>query len=325
MPVQTRLARVGLAEQTGEGSPASGADYTIGVTEGQVHRVEVTEEALATTWETRVHSARERQGAVPGAEFTTIAMPKSIGRILKGLLGAVSTSGTSAPFTHDFTVADSLPWLTLFTRFGAEYYEIDDAKLSQVEFSWDQTGALRAAVTAMGKTITFLDTSAFTTGTEERPTDGYFRGVGGTFDVDGAGARVTSGTITISNEVESIIASNSITPDSVFESRAAIELSLTTVPDNLDDWRKFLTGSASGTSIAADPYTGALDLEFLASDDANHSLRFHTSSDVAFLADMPGADAEGGPAELTIEGFVLGATNSDAITVTLVNAESAYT
>lgn len=323
--VQSRLAKVGLAAQTAKGSAAAAPEFVFGVTGGQVIKAELNEGDVNSTWSGRVQDGHDRTGVTPGAGFDLLVMPNSIGTLLFLLAGntvnnGYSVSGTD-PYTHEFKAGDALSYGTLWAQYGTDFYSLADAKLNELEFSWEGPGSLKARAAILGKTLTFGLAEIPSGGTDERPASGLFRGHGGTFTVDSASALVKSGSIRFTNNVEALHGSDDVEPNDVFEGMVAAEASLTVVPENLNLWRKIVTGSTSGTTPAATPYFGNLSVKFVKDTDTDLTIAI---SNLKFACEVPEANPEGGPAELALEGMMSAPVSGDPWTITLKNAHADY-
>lgn len=319
MGVQPRLVEAGVAKQSGKGSAAVDPEYAFGVLGGAVVQAEASESDLdPTSASSRILEGRQRTLVVPGAAYQAVAMDKSIGRLLLAATGSVSTTGTG-PYTHTFTEGTDLPYHTIFADFDGEFTEVVDAKADELELSFDQAAAAQVSVTWNGLTATF-DAGAYTATTTERAED-PLRAVGGTLNVDGAAAQVQSAAFTVSNSLEAIGLADAVTPDDVFPGRQNVAVSVTLVPDNLDQWQEFLTGSATGTSISDDVDIGSVDMTL--QDDAGNTLQFDADA-VAFTVSGPEADPSGAPAQLELEGVVTRPSSGDPYQFVLTNDESSY-
>jgi hypothetical protein len=325
MPMNRRLSRVSFAEQSAKDSAATAGQFRVGVSTGNIIQFGTDNNPLPSTWDSRITDATERTQAMPHGAFTVITMKKTIGAILKGLLGSHAVAGAD-PYTHTFSLANTLPYYSIFAEYDiggqAEQHRMENMKFNSGEFSWAERGALMCALDVMGSAISFDQGPG--SPTDERSSGGYFKSVGGSLNIDGASARVKSGGITIANELTEVIDGTKVLPDDVFEGMVGINVSLTVVPDNMDLWRKHLTGSASGTSVQDTPYEGSLDVTFADVETTTYSLRFDIDK-MPFMAAFPASDPSGGPAEIVVEGVAIGDDNSSAISVVLINDESDYT
>lgn len=318
MAVQKRLVKAGISKQSGKGSTETDATYAFGVNGGNIINADVSEDDLDPTADTRVTENRERTLVVPGVDTSTIVMPDSIGLLLNAVAGNITTTGTG-PYTHDFTPGDDLPYMTLFADFDADKREVHDAKVEELSIEWDGSGAAEVSYTASGLDVAFDSTYSETN--YERPTD-PLRGAGGTFNVDGAAAKVSAGSITVTNNLEPVDLSDSVKPDDVFPGKQDVELSLTLIPDSLVEWRHAVTGSESGTAIQQDPRFGSVDLTL--AQGGSDTLQF-TADNIAFMSAFPEADPSAGPTEVELEGTVVRPdAGGDEFTFTLTNSVSTY-
>jgi hypothetical protein len=323
VPIQNRISLVGFAKQTAKASEAANPAYQIGVNSGQIATLDITEEDFPTTWTSRLLEGHDRISAAPGAAFEGLAMPKSIGLLLMLALGADSVTGAADPYTHEFTPAVTLPYGTFFARKDTEYFKVGDARVSELELAWELTGALKVTVTVMGCTYTFNGTTAYTPAASERPVDGVLKGTGGTFTVHGQTLTVKSGSIKISQSVEPVFGSNAVLPADVFPGLTTVDTSLTLIPANLQEFRRVVTGTTGGSSVAAVPFYGAASLGFGVPGNANRTLTIDIINQKSMVA-FPDTNAQGGPTELVVEGSVSNPTSGDAFTFTLLNDVATY-
>ena len=84
-------------------------------------------------------------------------------------------------------------------------------------------------------------------------------------------------------------------------------------------WRNVVTGSTSGTAVQSTPLYGSLELNFVRGAD---SLKIECAN-VAFIADMPEANPDGGAAEIELAGIAFRVAGTP-LTATLVNTQATY-
>ena len=323
MPIQSAIALVGLAKQAAKSSPATDPTFAVGVTDGTVITAEVAQEIEERTSATRISEAVNRTGVMPGIDYSTRAFLKTTGLALFGALGNKSVSG-AGPYTHIFTSgADDLPYLTAFGQMGASIYSVEDTKIDSLGLSFEAGAPVTMAVSGMGTTLGFP--ASFTPTVDESLGASYFTAVTGTFKLDtdsatAVTANIRSGEVSISNALESIMLSGSISPSDVFPGRQEISCSFEVVPDNLNDWRTIVTGTSNGTTASAAPLYGSFEIAFT-SGTASLTL---AATRVAFTTDFPSANAGGGPVALTLAGVVLKPSSGAALTATLVNGQTSY-
>jgi hypothetical protein len=269
------------------------------------------------------------QGAYRDKIDTTIDIEtrmwqKSVGLYLLAALGADSVSGTGT-FTHIFTLASSLPYLSFFGKKGdGSIIGMRDSKIDGINIKWTGNGAIAFSVKAICGTFSFPATFA-PTATDESDTTAYYTPVGGTFKYD-----LTTGTPVLASIIDaevdiqrnsaSVMYSGAIEAGDVQEGGCDITVSLTVLPADLTLWRKIVTGSTTGTSLLTTPQYGSAELNFNASPD---SLKLQFPR-VEFLSDMPNADPKGGAAQSQLVGTAYRSGATSPITATLVNTVATY-
>lgn len=307
MPMQSADAVVGLSVQANKSTARTTIDHMFGITDGSVMTVEVSQDLEARTSGRRFAPSVNRTAVMPGIDFTCRAHPGSVGMLLWGALGAYTTAGASAPYTHEFTLGDDLPYFTTFAEFDGDNETVRAVKIDSLELSWNENEPVEVAVSGMGCDLILEDFAPWDAfvGTGDTFAT-YFRPAGGLFrvDVDGASAvaaEITGGSISINNNLTPVMVSGSLTPDSQQPGQQSVEVTLETTPSNLNDWRAILTGSPNGSAISDAPVYGSLYLQFT---DGTYTMTI-VANRVAFTTEFPSADAGGGPATLTLAGMVV--------------------
>ena len=320
MPLQSASAGIGLSKQTGKGSASANPDYAIGITDGAVLTVDVQQAAEERATGYTASTGVNRTGVVSGFDFSCRAHAGSIG-LLSFL--ALGTDTYTSP-NHVFTANSSVNYATVFGSQTGNSFDLQDAKVDTLEFSWDGNNPLQVKASGMGTSLTPRGT-AWTIGTDDTYA-AYMRPAGGTFsvDVDGASgttaiSKITSGSVTLSRNLQEIMVSGTITPNDVFEGRLDVECSFDVV---IDAWRTIVTGTNSGTTASSTPVYGTFSCQFT---DGTNTLTL-AGSRVAFTADFPSADPAGGYLTMTLAGIsVMPAAGGTPITITLNGGKtSAY-
>lgn len=320
MAIQDRIAQIALSKQTALASPAASGTYQIGVSSGAVASLELSEDAFDMSWDQRLAEGHDRGEATPGSAFDTLAMPKSLGLMLLAALGSDTVTG-AGPYTHKFTHANVLPYLTVFARKDTEYFKVSDARMNELELAWEGTKAVTVKTSLVGCQYEFKGSTAYGAATDERPASGVLKGAGGTFTVDGANAIIKGGSIKVANGVNAVFGSDSPTPKDVFPEMVKVSVSLTIVPADTTLFRKVVTGSTSGSSVQALPKYGTVVCSFT---DGTNTLTFN-GLNVKFLTSFPDTKASGGPVEVTLEGdCAVPAGGGEAFNLTLVNTVASY-
>lgn len=325
MAVQSALALVGVAKQSGKASAASTATFGHGLTDGAIMSVEVDQSIEEHTSATRTSNDVNRTAITAGVDFTCRAHPKSIGLWAYGALGGISTSGVG-PYTHTISSSSDLPYLTSFGTLASNYFKIQDLKVDELGFSWSGNDPLEVSVSGMGTQMSILGANYTTTNDES--TAAYFTPVDGTFSVDvdanGSGtsatAKINSGEVTVSNNADSVMVSGTIYPDDIIVGRQEVEVSFDITPDDLTLWKTIVTGTSSGSSVSSSVMYGNFSMQFV---NGTNTLTL-AATRVAFTCDFPDADPSGGTITLTLAGLVVSNAGASPLTVTLVNSQASY-
>lgn len=326
MPLQTLSAVIGVAKQGSRGTLASQPTFAHGMSGGSPIAVEPAQNVLGVTSGIRAQSTMTRESVAASASNQSPAYMKSLGLWLLGSLGSVTSTGTTGAYTHTYATGD-LPYLSIFSKgLSTEIRAIRDCKVDELTLKWD--GAKPVELTVKANGTVFSMPASFTPTTDETGSESFLVPVGGTFQYDVIGstlatARVVSGELTIKNNISSVDASASIESVDQIEGIQEHTLKLTIVPDDLSDFRKVITGAASGTAVSgAVPY-GSLSLKFKENGGAGELAV--TGSKVAFMTSIPDVDPAGGTAQLELAGTAVLASGGTApLVYVLKNAQATY-
>lgn len=323
MAIQVAKDQLGVAKQAAKGSIPANPAFAHGMTGGLGLKVGINQEPDPVTSAYLAAAGAYRDKVESGAEFETRVWQKAIGLYLLGALGSVSTSG-AGPYTHTITLGASTPYLTFFQKKSdAAIYAIKDCKVDELELSWEENAPIDFSVKAVGGA--WSAPASFTPTVDECDTTNYYTPIGGTFkyDVDSGTpvvASIKGGKITIKRQAEAQFFSGAIEAADAEQGRCEIEVGLTVVPDDTLLWRNIITGATGGTAVQSAPLYGSAEITFAKGAD---SLKFAMSS-VAFLADLPEVDPEGGAGEMELSGIAYRGSGSTPVTVTLINTQATY-
>ena len=324
MTLQKGTIVLGLAKQSAKGTIATNPTFAFGVESGGL-KVEPEHEALDLTAGSRARYGSTRDKVAEGAAYKTAAYPGSVGEALMALFGSVATTGTG-PYTHVYSLGDTLPWYTFFEKVASDIFAITDNKVKSVEFSWEENKPLMVALEADG--LTFSKPASFTPTTDEVGSVAYLLPVGGTFkyDVDSATpatASVKGGSIKfINGNDDPDFYSGSVEAGDIAEGDHTAEIALTIRPASLDEWREIVTGSASGESVAAGKVTGSFEITFV---QGTSSLKFEGANVDFMYGGFVEADGKMGAWETDLAGICyMPSASSAPIVPTLVNDIASY-
>lgn len=401
MPVQKRLAQVGIKRQTAKGTLQTQPALVFGLTSGAVAGADVSEGDLSLTWGSgRLPEGFERTELKPGMSFETVATPRLTSYLMQlalgsdvvtnptngqlvgtlnspaaagatsivvgigggglgaGAIGQVvkidarggnlveyrtvsATSGAgpytltvpalsfahatgavvrSVPYTHTETPADDLAYSTLFGKLGSTFWNLGDAKLDELEMTFDKLGAARLRAKFMGCTVDPI-ASAWTADadSDERVAFGYFNASGQPFSIDGLTSAAVSGSVKFTNHLTPVMTAFQATPTDVMPGYLELAFSLRVIPDDFLLWRKVITGSAAGVDEVSVPYYGALSFKWGMSQYEDVTV---VSPRAKLLTTFPDADPAGGPSEIQLEARVGIALSGAGVTSTVRNDSS---
>ena len=333
MAVQKGSIRFGLAAEATEGTAVAAPQYVFGLESGGV-AVAPAQEPDDLTSGARSSSSVFRGDTEVSAEISGRANLASLGMLLWGVLGAKTVTGASAPFTHTFTLADTLPSFTLFQTIvdgaGHDIPRVSGAKVDTLTFEWEGNNPLKVSASFRGRALSFGASGVASILNETGLTTNFIP-AGGTFllDVDSATpttAPIRGGSITLTNNLAPQFYSGNITAGDVDAGWHVAECAFTTVPADIDEWRTIITGSAAGAGVATSPVYGSFDHVFRSQGGVGtHQLKVEGLR-VAYMCDLPQAQAGGGAAEVELAGSCLMPTGAGVAPVrfTLVNATSSY-
>lgn len=322
-----RLALVAFALQAVAGTPAAAPQYTIGVLSGSKMVDFSAEDKVDEDYIAGVGAATHayRESVAAAADFGTRALVKSLGALLYGILGSKSVSG-AGPYTHIFTMGDTIPMFTVWGKLDSEIRKLQDGKIDELKIAWDLRKPLDVNVTMPGlMPVAPFPASVPAGGTDDRMGT-YFKPVGGTFqwDVDGstlATIALKSATLTFKRNCEASDISAQVTPDAIDEGLLEVEVELKARVTDLTAARTILTGTAAGNTASNEPVYGSFSLGVAA---GTHSLVL-ASTRLPWTTEASESDSKGGPIEATFKGTALvPAGQTTPITATLINDVATY-
>jgi hypothetical protein len=320
-----KIALIGIDRQvSGKGTLAATATYAMGLRSGTVFDAGMDQTYEELTISDRFPPSAYRTAFHPQVEFTTRAWPRSIGLLLYGALGSISTSGAGDPWTHTITPGATPLYLTAFAQLDTEYQRLRDCRIETLEFTWDKAEPLEVNVHMLG-TIPTLYQSAPTVTNNDSDQQSFYP-AGGTFQLDTDSttpvtADVTGGSISISNHLIPIDLSRALTPDDNWPGLHEITVTLRVIPTDTTMFREIVTGSGAGTTVSNAPIYGSFLTTFVINAGTRELTM--TATRMAWTTEYPEADPAGGPAELEMTATVLKPAGT-AFTATLKNQTASY-
>jgi hypothetical protein len=260
-PIAGNQADLGLALQSAQGVVIAAAQQRIPLTAGAlVGRKDVNDVAETTAARLPSDSYVSQVRGDGGPAFWV--RDNAIGLVLYAALGAKAVSGAGDPWTHTFTLASILPYLTAWQRVGAvasggRYEKFVDCKITQLVLASTAGGMLTATATIVGLSPKFKTAAEVSVAMESGA--GYVHGHGaGGLKVEGA-ALTTIEDITVTvNNGGGIQQGDAITGYAVAEGLLGITIATTELVEDFALWNRFMYGTATPSDLAV-PVTTILE------------------------------------------------------------------
>ena len=325
MPLITTSAIVGAAKQASKGTLAANPTFAHGVSGGSPISVEPSQAALEVTAAKRARTNVVRDNVAASAEIQSPAYLKTLGLYLLGALGSDTVTGTG-PYVHTYATND-LPYLSIFAKgIGANIEGIRDCKVDELSLKWSNSKPLELSVKMQGTVFSYPST--FTPTTDETGSESWLVPIGGTFQYEVLGgalatATVTGGELTIKNNISDVDGSAAVEAVDVIEGIQEHSLKLSVLPDDLQDFRKTVTGGAAGTSVASVVPYGQVSLAFKENNGTGQLAV--TGTKIAFMTAFPDVNAKGDKIEIELAGIpVVPAGGTAPLVYALTNGQATY-
>lgn len=329
-------ADIGLALQSAQAAAAAAAQFRLYLTGGGLAGTKGTEDIAETSSGRLRNDAFVTRIAAEGSpQF--VVRPRGLGLLLYGAMGAKAVSGSADPWTHTFTLASLLPWLTAWGRLGpvasgGRYEKFVDCKVGQLVFASQAGGLLQVTATIMGLKPSFLAAAEVTVAPES--------GAGTAFlHADGAGALKVEGTAVTSIEQFELSLGNSsaiqqgdsVTGYAISEAMNDIVIRTTQAVTDFALWNRFMYGTATPTGgdvpvrdileLAGSP--AGLDFKFSRPGSPARSLEF-LAPRVEAIPDSIQPNVNGDPLKFQVSYRVKQPASGSGLTAVLKNDVTAY-
>lgn len=323
------ISDIAIAKQKAKGTPATAPEYITPLAgSGAVAGVEPTVTVDEETGQSYAINAYVEEVA-SGFDAPVRAYPKTLGLLLLGIMGTVTSSAKDGANEHIFTVdqkKQDTPWFTIWGNVENEEIASYDCKLSELEISFEGNKPLECAATFAALDVEFG---------KKRPVGGvpmaglkYFTPAGCEvkFNVAGTVPKVRSVTkfsLKMSRNVEPEYFCGSPLPRDLAMGRFEASPSIAFKPDNLKDVRAANTGAEDGARISGKLVEGSFSVLIKGKDE--HESLLIEAWRVPFKVAWPESDAGGGAVEIEISAdSVLGSYGQSPIKFTLVNDVAKY-
>lgn len=279
----------------------------------------------------RIGGAPWRNATGGAGDVVAIVRPKMIGLLLYAALGAKSVSGASDPWTHTFTLAASLPWVTVWRHF-AEISDVRymDARISKLVIA-SRSGAPVTAYVSLVAASAAYRTAKETTAAVETADNFEHRHGASALLVEGSSfSTIGDWVLTIESGVA--LEQSLSGPMPRLNGLAKISMTFGHVVTDAALWNRMIFGSASPSNLAA-PSTGPLTLagspvgiQFKLTEQASPERSLQIALPQLALGPIEGWQPAlgAGPVNLRTTLLAYAPAAGSPITATLKNSQSSY-
>lgn len=329
--INTSIGLIGVAKQADKRTPAVEPTHVHGLTGGKVFSLDRSVASANVSCGIRASTDAYVETVTPGLDFETYGYSDVLPLYLMAVMGNVSSTAgdEEGTYKHVVTLGDLLPYLTFWGRIGSEYTRTEGCKVDQVEMEFEGNAPLSFGITVIGMDAE-LGLASIPGNPDPSCFDGYFVPTGGVFKLDAASsaaveAPVKSGSLTLANNCTADALAGQVMPGDVEEGKLSVSGSVTVKPDDLTEYKKMVTGSASGTRPSGQMVYGSFAWEFTHSKNPKHKLVIEAQR-VPFTAEFPEVNPDGGAAEVefSFDGVGVDSRDGSPVTATIVNETESY-
>jgi hypothetical protein len=324
------VADLAFALQSAKGTAAAASQYRTRITGGGVAPMRDIADIEETTGARLRETAYVSQARAEGSP-QMVVRPNFVGLLLYGAMGAKAVTGAADPYTHTFTLASTLPWLTAWRMLANGLFEkFTDCKIVGLHFTSEAGGLLQVTADILGLSPSYLDAHEATASIE---TANAF------IHADGEGQLAIEGTPVASIESFALDIVNNgalqqgdaVTGYDITEGLLDITWTSRQALINFGLWNRFHYGSATPASGATPTRSilelgaGGLNYKFERPGTPERSLQFQASR--VQVQEIAGVEANtgGDPLKYDVTYKLYQPAAGSGLTATLLNSVAAYT
>lgn len=330
--INPSIGLVGVAVQKDRDTAAAEPSFVHGLTGGSPFGVTRSIESTPVSCGNRAPADARVSAIEVSPSVETLAFPDIMGLYAYAALGKVETSVVSegSQYKHVITMGDALPYLTLWSQVGKDNFtRADGCKLSTLTIS--ATGNEHVAISA-----SFMGIGA-EVGIKGIPGsvpascyDGKYTTTDCTFKIDAASSVPTEALVadcqfTFTNGTSAHTSLGRATPRDISDGNLSAGVTVTTIPDDITQYKKMVTGSQDATSISGKVVMGSVYAKFVHTEKPEWYIEVEMKH-VPFTAEYPSVDPEGaeGTIQFTCDKAIATTAKESPVTVTVVNGTKGY-
>lgn len=331
MAINPSIGFVGIALQNDRDTAATQPDFLHGITGGSPFGMSRSIANTPVACGTRAPTDSRVDSVEIAPSVESLCYPDVFGLYMLAALGKVeSTTVKEGVYKHVFTMGDVLRYFTLWSQVGTDNFtRADGCKCSELSIS--ATGNEHLAMTA-----SFLGLDA-EVGIESIPGQltpscfgGKYTTTDCTFKLDTASetpaeALVSECSFTFTNGTQGLTSLGRVTPRDIADGNLSAGVSVTTIPDDITQYKKLVTGSATLTKVTGKIVLGSVYAKFLHTDNPDYYIEIEINH-VPFTADYPSVDPEGaeGTIQFSCDAAIITSVGESPAKVTVVNGVDEY-
>lgn len=337
MSLNPSIGLAGIAFQSDRDTPAAQPTYVHGLTGGSPFGASRSIANTAVACGNRAPSDARVDSIEVTPSVQALCYPDTIGAYLYAALGAVTSSAVTDKsgdatgyYKHVFTMGSTVPYATIWAQIGTNNFtRSDGCKCGTLELS--ATGNEHLTMQADFQGIDAqVGIAAIPGSVQASCFGGKYTTTDCTFKIDAAGstpaeALVSEASFTFENNLSALTSIGRVTPREIAEGNLSAGCSVTTIPDDITEYKKLMTGSASSTALTGTVVLGSVYAKFFHTEDTNMTLEIEVNH-CPFTAEFPEVDPEGNEAtiQFSTDAAIITAAGESPVTVTLVNQVASY-
>ena len=334
MAINPSIGIAGAAIQIDRDTAATKPTFVHGLTGGSPFGVSRSIESTPISCGNRAPSDARVASIEVAPSVETVAFPDALGLYLLAALGKVESKPVADKqglYEHVFTMGDKLPYVTLWSQVGTDNFtRADGCKCSELELSATGTEHIGVTASFMG-----IDAEVGIDGIPGNVAPSCYGGkyttVDNTFKLDAASetpvdALVAEASFKFTNGTSALTSLGRVTPRDIADGNLSVGVTVTTIPDDITQYKKMVTGSDSSTKITGKVVMGSVYAKFLHTDNPDWYIEVSVDH-VPFTADYPSVDPEGteGTIQFSSDAAIITAQGESPVTVTMRNGVESYT
>lgn len=334
MSLNPSIGLAGIAFQKDRDTPATQPTYLHGLTGGSPFGASRNIANTAVACGNRAPSDARVDSIEITPSIQSLCYPDTLGWYLYAALGACKTTALADTkkgyYQHVFTMGNTVPYATIWSQIGTNNFtRSDGCKCGTLELT--ATGNEHLGMQADFQGIDAqVGIAAIPGSVEASCFGGKYTTTDCTFKIDASGstpaeALVSEASFTIENNLSALTSIGRVTLREIAEGNLSAGCSVTTIPDDITEYKKLMTGSKTSTSLTGKVVLGSVYAKFFHTDDPNMTLEISVNH-CPFTAEFPEVDPEGNEAtiQFTTDAAIITAAGESPLTITLVNQVASY-